>query len=118
MAEASKKETGGGEGVEVIMNEPFEGTQLLKGQFTKGQYTKKIYHLDTKVPSVVRIVAPKGALAVHEEAWNAYPYCKTIITVSSCQLIAFLEFSSFCLFLESRLYGHWLYIDHRNPACS
>lgn len=100
MAEASKNETGGGEGVEVIKNEPFEDVSLLGGKFTKGQYTYKIYHLArysiirtisentdqfffiSKVPSFVRILAPKGSLEVHEEAWNAYPYCKTVITVS------------------------------------
>lgn len=39
VAEASKNETGGGEGVEVIVNEPYE----KDGE--KGQYTHKIYHL-------------------------------------------------------------------------
>ena len=34
----------------------------------------------SKVPSIVRLVAPKGALELHEEAWNAYPYCKTVVT--------------------------------------
>ncbi|KAI2804359.1 hypothetical protein BLOT_003341 [Blomia tropicalis] len=80
VAEASKNETGGGEGVEVVKNEPFDNFPLLGGQFTKGQYTYKIYHLDTKVPSLMRLITPKGALAIHEEAWNAYPYCKTVIT--------------------------------------
>ena len=40
MAEASKNETGGGEGVEVVTNEPFENEKMGKGQFTH-----KIYHL-------------------------------------------------------------------------
>lgn len=39
VAEASKNETGGGEGVEVLKNEPYE----KEGE--KGQYTHKIYHL-------------------------------------------------------------------------
>lgn len=39
VAEASKNETGGGEGIEVITNEPYEDAN------GKGQYTKKIYHL-------------------------------------------------------------------------
>lgn len=92
VAEASKKETGGGEGVQVVKNEPFDNFPLLGGQFTKGQYTYKIYHLDTKVPSLVRLVTPKGALAVHEEAWNAYPYCKTVITVSKIYVAPFHTF--------------------------
>lgn len=40
VAEASKNETGGGEGVEVLKNEPYE-----KEDGEKGQYTHKIYHL-------------------------------------------------------------------------
>nr|XP_020443313.1 phosphatidylinositol transfer protein alpha isoform-like [Monopterus albus] len=74
VAEASKNETGGGEGVEVLVNEPYE----KDGE--KGQYTHKIYHLQSKVPGVVRVLAPKGSLEVHEKAWNAYPYCRTILT--------------------------------------
>lgn len=81
VAEASKNETGGGEGVEVVKNEPFSNYPLLDGKFDKGQYTYKIYHLDSKVPSIVRLIAPKGSLEIHEEAWNAYPYCRTILTV-------------------------------------
>lgn len=80
VAIASKNETGGGEGIEVIKNEPFDNVPLLGGQFNKGQYTYKIYHLSSKVPGFIRLIAPKGALEVHEEAWNAYPYCKTVIT--------------------------------------
>ena len=60
VAEASKENTGGGEGIEVLKNEPFdcsEGstcpielnpeTPLCAGDqvYTKGQYTHKIYHL-------------------------------------------------------------------------
>lgn len=74
VAEASKNETGGGEGVEVIENKPYE----KDGE--KGQYTHKIYHLQSKVPSFISVLAPKGSLVVHEEAWNAYPYCRTILT--------------------------------------
>lgn len=40
VAEASKNETGGGEGVEVLVNEPYE----KDGE--KGQYTHKVYHLE------------------------------------------------------------------------
>ncbi|XP_074535572.1 phosphatidylinositol transfer protein beta isoform-like [Halichoeres trimaculatus] len=74
VAEASKNETGGGEGVEVIENKPYENEE------GKGQYTHKIYHLKSKVPSLLSKVAPPGSLSVHEKAWNAYPYCRTILT--------------------------------------
>lgn len=80
VAEASKNETGGGEGIEVLKNEPFDNYPLLGGRYSKGQYTYKIYHLASKVPAFIRLLVPKGALEIHEEAWNAYPYCKTVIT--------------------------------------
>ncbi|XP_036419645.1 phosphatidylinositol transfer protein, alpha a [Colossoma macropomum] len=75
VAEASKNETGGGEGVEVLKNEPYE-----KEDGEKGQYTHKIYHLQSKVPTFVRMLAPSSALNIHEKAWNAYPYCRTVLT--------------------------------------
>ena len=40
VAQASKNETGGGEGVEVLVNEARE-----HDKYGKGQYTHKIYHL-------------------------------------------------------------------------
>ncbi|KAI6176389.1 Phosphatidylinositol transfer protein [Aphelenchoides bicaudatus] len=80
VAEASKNETGGGEGVQVLANEPFQGFPLFNGQFDSGQYTHKIYHLQSKVPPLLRKVAPAGSLAIHEKAWNAYPYCRTELT--------------------------------------
>ena len=36
--------------------------------------------LGIKVPGWIKMVAPKGSLEVHEEAWNAYPYCKTVLS--------------------------------------
>ncbi|OWR51157.1 hypothetical protein KGM_206953 [Danaus plexippus plexippus] len=113
VAEVSKNETGGGEGIEVIKNEPFKDYPLLVkndpktassskrggvkavgldscmtcgpcledgGKYSSGQYTYKIYHLASKVPAFIRLLAPKGSLEVHEEAWNAYPYCRTVLT--------------------------------------
>ncbi|BFZ18464.1 hypothetical protein BsWGS_21503 [Bradybaena similaris] len=88
VAQASKNETGGGEGVEVKVNEAFDERTHVPSpklcangrDFTQGQYTHKIYHLSSKVPSFVRMLAPKGSLEIHEKAWNAYPYCRTIVT--------------------------------------
>ncbi|KAM7539972.1 hypothetical protein Aperf_G00000025931 [Anoplocephala perfoliata] len=85
--EASKNETGGGDGVEILANEPFTKethapTDPLPGgeAHSNGQYTHKIYHLASKVPSFIRMIAPTGSLNVTELAWNAYPYCRTVIT--------------------------------------
>ncbi|CAK8684199.1 unnamed protein product [Clavelina lepadiformis] len=74
VAEASKNETGGGEGIEVLNNEPTEKNGV------KSQYTKKIYHLASRVPRFIKLLAPKGSLDFLEEAWNAYPTCKTEVT--------------------------------------
>jgi len=86
VAQASKNETGGGEGIEVLKNEPFSVTHnppetpLLGGRYTDGQYTHKIYRIQSKVPNFVRWFAPAGSLEFHEKAWNGYPYCRTVIT--------------------------------------
>jgi hypothetical protein len=78
--QASKNETGGGEGVEVLKNEPFDNFPLLDGCYDSGQFTHKIYHLQSKVPALLKKVAPNGSMAIHEKAWNAYPYCRTEMT--------------------------------------
>ena len=74
LAEASKNETGGGEGVEVIKNEPYENHE----KHGDGQYTHKIFHFASKVPKIIRLIAPKGSLEVHEEEWNSFPFCRTV----------------------------------------
>lgn len=80
VAEASKNETGGGEGVEVIKNESFDDPLVLGESYPKGQYTFKIYHLKSKIPKMLHLLLPAGSTEVHEHAWNAYPYCRTILT--------------------------------------
>ncbi|RMZ94908.1 phosphatidylinositol transfer alpha isoform isoform X2 [Brachionus plicatilis] len=79
VAKSSKENTGGGEGIVVLKNEPFNNKTDLFENYISGQYTEKIYKLQSKVPWWVRKLAPKGSLELHEEAWNAYPYCKTVI---------------------------------------
>lgn len=80
VAEASKNETGGGEGVEVRVNESFDDPNVLGEAYPKGQYTFKIYHLKSKIPKIFHLLLPAGSTEVHEHAWNAYPYCRTILT--------------------------------------
>ncbi|KAG0353828.1 hypothetical protein BGZ54_002023 [Gamsiella multidivaricata] len=74
VAEMSKAESGGGEGVEILTNEPYED------EYRKGQYTHKIYHLESKLPGWIRALMPAGATKCQEKAWNAFPWCKTVIT--------------------------------------
>ncbi|CAM6102930.1 unnamed protein product [Calypogeia fissa] len=69
-----EQQTSGSEGVEVLVNEPFENEE-----YGRGQYTSKIYHLQSKAPSWVTAIAPSNSLLIEEEAWNAYPKCKTVL---------------------------------------
>ncbi|CAF1402218.1 unnamed protein product [Rotaria magnacalcarata] len=81
-AKVSEQNTGGGEGVEVLANEPFAKppSEGFLGRYNVGQYTRKVYHFASRVPGFVRLVFKESNLSMHEEAWNAYPYCKTVIT--------------------------------------
>jgi hypothetical protein len=73
-AKSSKGYSKDGEGIEVVSNEPFESKEL-----GKGQYTKKIFHLSGLIPSWIKYLFNSlRGLSVVEEAWNCYPYCKTI----------------------------------------
>jgi hypothetical protein len=74
VAKSSSQETANGEGVEVIKNEPFKNEEGLEGQ-----YTEKIYHVGSRLPGWVKAFIPGSALKLEEKAWNAYPYCKTVL---------------------------------------
>uniref|UniRef100_A0A914ZVH9 Phosphatidylinositol transfer protein n=1 Tax=Parascaris univalens TaxID=6257 RepID=A0A914ZVH9_PARUN len=81
VAETSKNETGGGDGVLVLKQHRFTSDKIRPdGQMLSGMYTSKIYHSKSKSPWVFRKLLPDAAFILHEECWNAYPYCKTIIT--------------------------------------
>lgn len=69
-----QENTTGTEGVEVLENRPFEDDE-----FGKGQYTLKLYRLQSKAPSWLKTFAPADALVMQEEAWNSYPRCKSVI---------------------------------------
>jgi hypothetical protein len=64
-------QTTGEEGVEVLVNEPLENEEW------KGQFTSKIYHLQSKFPSWLAAFAPLNSMLIEEKAWNAYTKCKT-----------------------------------------
>ncbi|KAL0208677.1 hypothetical protein P9112_011264 [Eukaryota sp. TZLM1-RC] len=71
-AQASKNETDGNDGIEIVQNEPYED------EHRSGQYTYKIFHLKSHIPKFLRPFIPKSAMKLEEKAWNAYPYCRTI----------------------------------------
>eukprot|EP01083_Nonionella_stella_P270682 916731_1 len=73
-AKSSQSYSTKGEGIEVVVNEPFENKE-----YGKGQYTKKIFHLSNLIPAWVRyLFSSLNHLSVIEESWNCYPTCKTI----------------------------------------
>jgi len=89
VAKKSEQETSNGEGVEVLKNEPYEDENF------KGQYTEKIYHLGSRLPGWVKMFIPGNALKLEEKAWNAFPYCKTVLRSP-------LMGDSFTFIIESR----------------
>ncbi|CAD5214075.1 unnamed protein product [Bursaphelenchus okinawaensis] len=80
VSEASKNETGGGEGVQVVKQEAFNSDKVKPGTKLSGMYTYKIYGLKSKMPWIFRKLLPEEAMELHEESWNAHPYCKTVVT--------------------------------------
>ncbi|XP_040969021.1 phosphatidylinositol transfer protein 1 [Gossypium hirsutum] len=71
-----QQSTNEAEGVEVLENKGFEDDV-----YGKGQYTSKLYRLQSKAPSWLTTLAPKDALIMQEESWNAYPRCKQVYNV-------------------------------------
>jgi len=53
------------------------------------------------------MLAPKGSLEIHEEAWNAYPYCKTVLTVRSFSTFLI---SKYAAKLERKDLGHVFFV--------
>jgi len=96
IAEMSKSETGGGEGCEILRNESFTDQPLMNGRYSEGQYTLKIYHVESKIPTLIKLIVPRGSKQVYEECWNSYPYMKTVLTNPGFMKDAFrLEIESF-----------------------
>jgi len=74
VAKFSRQRTTKGEGIEILKNEPYEDEN------GKGQYTHKVIHLGSHLPSWVKAVIPGSMTQVEEKSWNAYPYVKTLYT--------------------------------------
>jgi len=76
VARVSKENTTNHEGIEIIKNEPYEDEN------GKGQFTHKIFHIASRIPSFLAYLVPKGSLIVEEKCWNAFPYVKTVYSCS------------------------------------
>mmetsp|Transcript_6335 Transcript_6335/g.11436 ORF Transcript_6335/g.11436 Transcript_6335/m.11436 type:complete len:280 (+) Transcript_6335:505-1344(+) len=75
VSKASREETGGGEGVEIVKNQPYIDNPH---KLPPGQYTEKIFHLRSKVPSFIAAIIPASAMSLVEYSWNAFPKCLTV----------------------------------------
>ncbi|XP_071803262.1 phosphatidylinositol transfer protein alpha isoform-like [Asterias amurensis] len=79
VAESSLYETGGGEGFEIVVNEPAD--EIKEGlPLPVKHYSHRILHLASKVPRWIRALAPKGSLEDTEESWDAFPYVLSVYT--------------------------------------
>lgn len=82
--------------------------------------TSAFWHF-SKVPKFARALAPKGSLHMHEEAWNAFPYCRTVVSVRrkayqiDCTLRC-VEVQTSILMLTAlyftRVWSSAIFIDH------
>lgn len=46
-----------------------------------GIYAKKVFHIDRRFPSWLRMIAPKSGSALHEESKNCFPKTQTHLTL-------------------------------------
>jgi hypothetical protein len=84
----AREDKGGGEGIEILTNEPYE-----KGE-ERGVYTHKIYHIKSKIPAAFRWAVPDSYLHFHEESWNSYPHFLTTWTIPGKEKDFFLHIES------------------------
>lgn len=80
-AKSSQEETGknAGEGIEILKNEPYEASDPInEHNMPSGQFTHKIMHLKSKLPSFVALLVPDSMTDIEEKSWNAYPHTLTI----------------------------------------
>lgn len=67
---------------QVLKQESFKSDTVRPEHNLTGTYTHKIYRLKSKMPWIIQKLLPDAAMNIEESAWNAYPYCKTVVTNS------------------------------------
>lgn len=80
-AKSSQEETGknAGEGIEIVENRPYDvDDPINEHRMPAGQYTHKIMHLRSKLPSYVSALVPDSLTDVIEYSWNAFPHTLTM----------------------------------------
>lgn len=68
-----EEDEGEAEGVEILVNEPYEADPEQNLPYA-GQYTHKIIHFSSSVAPWLRAVLPASALQIHEKSWSAFPH--------------------------------------------
>jgi len=76
VARLNAEVTTGKEGIELVESKDYVDEKTG----VSGRYTKKVYHLESRVPGWVKLLAPASALKLDEESWDAFPSSKTVIT--------------------------------------
>jgi hypothetical protein len=71
----TRKEANGEEGIEILSIEPYEENGM------KGDVTKKIYHLKSKIPKWIRWTIPDKYLHIYETCYRLYPVTRTIFNL-------------------------------------
>ncbi|KAH0795579.1 Phosphatidylinositol transfer protein [Histomonas meleagridis] len=71
-AQRTREESGGGEGIEILKNEPYSDWNGESGQFTH-----KVLHFKSRIPAFIRWAIPDKYLHVHETSHNGYPHFHT-----------------------------------------
>jgi len=71
----NKSNTGGGEGIEYMENEPY--TDEKSGE--TGQYTHLVYKFESRAPKLIRALAPSGSFDMFEKSWNSFPKRRTLL---------------------------------------
>ena len=66
----------------------------------------------SKVPGWIKAIAPEGALRLEEKAWNAYPYCKTVLTNPEYMKVCVLTPMYICSQCTGAHNAHQLYFLH------
>ena len=70
----NKSNTGGGEGIEYIENEPYTAEDGKEGQ-----YTHLLYKFESRVPRMIRAIAPSGSFDMFEQSWDSFPKRRTLM---------------------------------------
>ena len=107
MARINHEVTTGQEGIELLESRDYVDEKTG----APGRYTKKVYHLESRVPGWVKLLAPSSALKLDEESWDAFPSCKTVIINKK-------KTAGTSKILGSRCSQNTLGKDHLDSECS